>query len=91
MARRKQMDKPAPGAVWRTGLYMRLSREDGDKPESDSISNQRSLLERAVGGYDSMEIAGVYTDGPIIIGLNHAKPCGTRGCAGLVLFYYQMM
>lgn len=31
--------------VWRAALYTRLSREDGDKPESDSISNQRALLE----------------------------------------------
>ena len=25
-------------------LYLRLSREDGDKAESDSIANQRDLL-----------------------------------------------
>ena len=62
MARPKQTDKPVSGAVWRAGLYMRLSREDGDKPESDSISNQRSLLERAAGRCDGMEIAGTYTD-----------------------------
>lgn len=62
MSRRKKMDKPAPKTLWRAGLYMRLSREDGDKPESDSISNQRALLERAVGRYDGMEIAGTYTD-----------------------------
>ena len=30
--------------VWRAALYMRLSRDDGDKSESDSITNQRSLL-----------------------------------------------
>ena len=33
-------DKP----LWRAALYARLSREDGDKPESDSIANQRLLL-----------------------------------------------
>ena len=27
-------------AIWRAALYTRLSREDGDKPESDSIANQ---------------------------------------------------
>ena len=30
---------------YRTALYLRLSREDGDKTESDSIVNQRTLLE----------------------------------------------
>ena len=30
---------------YRTALYLRLSREDGDKTESDSIANQRILLE----------------------------------------------
>ena len=27
-----------------TDIYVRLSREDGDKPESDSISNQKKLI-----------------------------------------------
>ena len=30
---------------YRTALYLRLSREDGDKTESDSIANQRTLLD----------------------------------------------
>lgn len=30
--------------TWRACLYARLSREDGDKTESDSISNQRMLI-----------------------------------------------
>ncbi len=30
------------------GLYIRLSREDGDKPESESVSSQRAILERFV-------------------------------------------
>ena len=33
---------------YRTALYLRLSREDGDKTESDSIANQRTLLEAYV-------------------------------------------
>ena len=32
-------------AIWRAALYTRLSHEDGDKLESDSIANQRTLLE----------------------------------------------
>ena len=29
---------------WKAALYLRLSKEDGDKEESDSITNQRELL-----------------------------------------------
>lgn len=29
---------------WKAALYMRISKEDGDKEESDSITNQRELL-----------------------------------------------
>jgi len=29
---------------WQAALYLRLSKEDGDKEESDSIVNQRGLL-----------------------------------------------
>ena len=32
--------------TWNTAGYLRLSREDGDKAESDSIANQRKLLEQ---------------------------------------------
>ena len=30
--------------VWHTAVYLRLSREDGDKLESDSIANQRKII-----------------------------------------------
>jgi len=30
--------------IWRACLYLRLSKEDGDKEESESITNQRALL-----------------------------------------------
>lgn len=29
---------------FRVGLYIRLSREDGDKEESSSVTNQREIL-----------------------------------------------
>lgn len=31
---------------FKVGAYIRLSREDGDKQESESISNQRKIIER---------------------------------------------
>jgi hypothetical protein len=46
MARTKRnyQGKTLDELVWNTALYTRLSREDGDKPESDSIANQKKLL-----------------------------------------------
>ena len=33
---------------FKVGMYIRLSREDGDKQESESIGNQRNILQRYV-------------------------------------------
>ena len=30
--------------IWKVAIYIRLSVEDGDKIESNSVSNQRMLL-----------------------------------------------
>ena len=53
--------RPAP-VIWRAGLYTRLSREDGDKPESDSIVNQRALLESFAARQPEIQVAGQYSD-----------------------------
>ena len=29
---------------WKIAIYLRLSKDDGDKDESDSISSQRSMI-----------------------------------------------
>lgn len=34
----------AAAPIWKVGLYIRLSREDGDKAVSDSVVNQRKML-----------------------------------------------
>ena len=47
---------------WRTALYTRLSREDGDKLESDSIVNQRALLEAVLARQPELKFAGLYVD-----------------------------
>ena len=31
---------------FKVGIYIRLSREDGDKQESESIGNQRNIIRR---------------------------------------------
>ena len=41
--------------TWNTAGYLRLSREDGDRAESDSIANQRKLLEQYLSAHRRME------------------------------------
>ena len=47
MARKKfykqsDTDTELSDSRWKVGLYVRLSREDGDKRESDSVVNQKN-------------------------------------------------
>lgn len=44
------------------GLYMRLSVEDADKPESDSIKNQRELLRGYVSAHPEIKLVDEYVD-----------------------------
>lgn len=48
--------------VYRTAVYVRLSREDGRKIESDTVENQKGLLVGFVDGEPSLELTGVYVD-----------------------------
>ncbi len=48
--------------IWHTACYLRLSREDGDKAESDSIVNQRNLLERYLAEHPELELVDFYQD-----------------------------
>lgn len=38
------MEKLNSDTKYRASIYLRLSKEDGDKSESDSIGNQRDLI-----------------------------------------------
>lgn len=42
--------------------YMRLSREDGDKVESDSISNQRELIKDYLSRHKELKFVSEYVD-----------------------------
>ena len=42
--RARPSDPEKSTALWPCALYIRLSREDGDKEESDRIVNQRAML-----------------------------------------------
>ena len=44
---------------FRAALYIRLSREDGDREESDSIGNQRTLLTEYAQNEESIAAAAI--------------------------------
>lgn len=49
--------------------YLRLSRSDGDQQESNSIKNQRALLNDYMGKHPELHKFDEYVDAPDIIGL----------------------
>ena len=48
--------------LFNAGIYIRLSREDGDKEESDSIGNQRKLLAEYIAKKEDFILYDVYVD-----------------------------
>ena len=42
--------------IYRTAIYCRLSREDGDKVESNSIARQRAICEDFIAKHDDLEL-----------------------------------
>lgn len=52
----------APAETWNAGLYIRLSREDGDKAESESVSSQKAILERFIFDHPEINLYDTYID-----------------------------
>ena len=63
--------------IWSAAGYLRLSREDGDKAESDSIANQRGLLEQYIAAHPELRLAGFYQDDGYT-GTNFDRPAFRR-------------
>lgn len=47
---------------YKAAVYLRLSREDGDKLESDSIHNQRELINQFLESHSEISVAGEFVD-----------------------------
>ena len=62
---------------WNTAGYLRLSREDGDKAESDSIANQRKLLEQYIEAHPELNLVDFYQDDGYT-GTNFDRPAFRR-------------
>ena len=56
------LGRKADEKTYRTGLYYRLSKEDGDKVESDSIVNQRTMIRDYVRTRKEFCIVDEYVD-----------------------------
>lgn len=67
MARRSRTGRPLTGAqteagAWRAGLYARISVEDGDDTEQNSIGNQRKIAESFLADRTDIIPADTYCD-----------------------------
>ena len=60
-------------SLFNVAIYIRLSREDGDKEESDSVGNQRKLLTEYVNKHDDFILYDVYIDDGFT-GTNFQRP-----------------
>lgn len=60
-----------------TGLYIRISNEDGDKEESDSIGNQRKMLTEYVKKREELVLYDIYVDDGYT-GTNFNRPAFKR-------------
>ena len=48
--------------VYRTAIYARLSKDDGDKAESNSIASQKALCEEYITKHDDLELVETFVD-----------------------------
>ena len=55
-------EQPPRSRTYRAALYIRLSREDGDKTESDSVVNQKRLLTHFADSQPDIESYQYYVD-----------------------------
>ena len=73
----------------RATAYLRLSIEDGDKAESNSIGNQRELIQNFVAERPELHLVGEYADDGYT-GTNFERPGFTQmiGCEPIRLDSY---
>lgn len=67
MARKSKYDQTkqaqaAAAKLWPTALYVRLSREDGDKLESESILSQKAYLQSYIEAHPDLSYYKTYVD-----------------------------
>ncbi len=73
-------------ALYRVAGYVRLSREDGDKSESDSIGNQRKLILDFIEGREGCALYDMYVDDGCT-GIHFERPSFRRMLADIEAGY----
>ena len=53
---------PKTKTVYRTAIYARLSKDDGDKVESNSIASQKALCEEYITKHSDLELVETFVD-----------------------------
>lgn len=48
--------------IYGVGIYIRLSREDGDDRESESVENQRDIIHKFIDDNKDLEFIDEYVD-----------------------------
>lgn len=56
------MDNLKTNRIYHAAVYVRLSKEDGDKEESDSIVNQKELIRAFLEDKPDIEVCGEWAD-----------------------------
>ncbi|MCT4563579.1 MAG: recombinase family protein [Maledivibacter sp.] len=67
------MNKNIEEKTYHVAMYLRLSKEDGDKAESDSIANQRELIQSYLSNKPNMHLKSIRIDDGYS-GVNFERP-----------------
>ena len=51
-----------PEKIYRTGIYARLSREDNEHGESNSISSQKAICMEYISRHPDLELVEIYDE-----------------------------
>lgn len=63
-----------PEKVYRTGIYVRLSREDREKGESNSITSQKAICMEYISHHPDLELVEIYDEDDGYTGTNMERP-----------------
>lgn len=63
--------------IYKVGMYIRLSREDGDDRESESVENQRDIIQQYIRERKELELIDEYVDDGYT-GTNFERPSFKR-------------
>ncbi len=56
------LEQPHRKNIWQAALYIRLSKEDGDKQESYSVTSQREILKEYLKQHPDIDFYDFYID-----------------------------